>query len=204
MKDEIRRFDPLNRVVRDTRRDVDSLKSTVLARLGTHTHPPSDSPTTGVGAILRGHCTADTPVNNEAVTFGAITGMDVTLESTASYVVEGWLVWESNTTADIRFAWPSTLTGLWSLFGPVRNQEPIAGSPRLNYIDTGTVSVGVALSMSGDTEIGGVYASAILRAFVTTALVDEGTAGIRFAQATADVSNTTVKAGSWIRWTRVA
>lgn len=36
---DARRFDQLERVVRDTRRQLDDLTSTILARLGTHTHP---------------------------------------------------------------------------------------------------------------------------------------------------------------------
>lgn len=38
MADDVRRFDQIERVVRDTRRKVDDVESTVLARLATHTH----------------------------------------------------------------------------------------------------------------------------------------------------------------------
>lgn len=38
MSADPRRFDGLERVVRDTRRELNSLKTTVLARLGLHVH----------------------------------------------------------------------------------------------------------------------------------------------------------------------
>src|SRR5690606_30889075 len=36
---DIRRFDSIERVVRDTRRELQDVKSTVLSRLASHTHP---------------------------------------------------------------------------------------------------------------------------------------------------------------------
>jgi len=54
---ETRRFDSLERVVRDTRRLVDDTATTVLARLGSHTHPGgaggtvADATTTAKGIV---------------------------------------------------------------------------------------------------------------------------------------------------------
>ena len=41
MTSDIRRFDSIERVVRDQRRRVDDLQSTVMARLATHVHAPA-------------------------------------------------------------------------------------------------------------------------------------------------------------------
>ena len=38
---DVRRFDSIERVVRDQRRKVDDLQSTVMARLASHVHAPA-------------------------------------------------------------------------------------------------------------------------------------------------------------------
>jgi hypothetical protein len=56
MTTDTRRFDTIERVVRDERRRVDDLQSTVMARLATHTHPAEGDAVTSVngetGAVV--------------------------------------------------------------------------------------------------------------------------------------------------------
>lgn len=158
----------------------------------------------GIGSSVLGYCTADTTRNNSTSLLD-ITGLSVSLVASATYVLDGWLAWTSNPTADIQFVWtvPSGATGLWSLAGPHTTSAPVVGSERINYIDSGAVSYSLGLNAAGDDEFTGtVFISARPAGYLTT--TNAGTLTLRMAQNTANASNTTVKLGSWISLTRVA
>lgn len=153
---------------------------------------------------LFGYCTADTTRNNSTSLLN-ITGMSVSLAASATYILDGWLAWQSNPTADIQFAWtaPAGASGRWSLNGPHSASAPVVGSERINYIDTGVVSLGTGLNAAGDDEFtGAVFISARPAGYLTT--TSAGTLTLRMAQNTANASDTIVKVGSWFRVARVA
>ncbi len=148
------------------------------------------------GLATIGRASADVTKNN-STTLGDVTGCGVALAANAGYLVEAWLAYDSNNTADIRFSWtvPSGATGTWAGFG-----VPTADTDRIGEQDTGVVLFGTLLAFTGDG--GGVPASAKPAGFITTAST-AGTLQLQFAQNVANVSNTIVKAGSWVRVTRV-
>lgn len=149
--------------------------------------------------------TADVTVNNTTTLVNA-TGLAIPLAANATYGLDGWLHWTSNPTADIKFkfTFPASTTGFWSGIGPVVDTAPVVGSERKNYVDFGSVDISNALAFAGDDEFtSSVYISANPRGYMTTA----GTAGtlqLQFAQNTANVSNTILRAGSYLRVTRLA
>lgn len=148
--------------------------------------------------------TADVTVNNSATLVNA-TGLSIPLEANSSYGLDGWLHWTSDPTADIKFmyTYPAGCTGFWAGIGPVRDTAPVAGSERKNYVDFGSVALTSALGFAGDDEFSAtVYVSGIPRGYIVVA----GTAGtlqLQFAQNTATVSNTILRAGSWLRVTKL-
>lgn len=159
---------------------------------------------TGIGGVLIARCTADT-TKNANVTLGDITGMSAALAANATYLIEAWIFYQSNPTADMKLAvtLPSGATGIWGSWGVPFFTAPVVGSERVNYIDTGTLDIVNALTVGGDDEFtGSVWISCRPTGFVTT--TSAGTLQFQFAQATSDASNSIIKSGSFCRLTRVA
>lgn len=146
-------------------------------------------------SVLYG-ATADSTVNNTA-SFANAAGLSVPMAASAKYAIEAWVVYASNATANIKFlpSVPAGATGFWSTFGPY-----FANASRIGDVDTGLTDLASNLAASGDNS--GAQASCRMVATVTTAAA-AGNFQLRFAQNTANGSNTTVKAASWIRATRV-
>lgn len=152
---------------------------------------------------ITAYCTTDV-TKNANTTLGDVTGMSVSLAANAQYAVDGWLYWQSNPTADIKFGWtvPSGTTGFWSIIGPRVDTAPVAGSERINHTDYGTVATSSTLSAAGDDEFTGtVFISAVPHCYFTT--TNAGTLQLQFAQNTSNASNTIIKTGSWMRVTRL-
>lgn len=148
--------------------------------------------------------TSDVTVNNTTAMTNA-TGLAIPLAANATYGLDGWLHWTSNPTADIRFEWsyPTGSTGWWAGIGPPANRTPIVNSERINYIDWGSVVLSAGLNFAGDDEFpADVYISAMPRGYIVTSSTS-GTLQLRFAQATANASNTILRRGSWLRITRL-
>lgn len=148
--------------------------------------------------------TADVTVNNSTTLVNA-TGLVIPLSANATYGLDGWLHWTSNPTADIKFKFtlPASTTGFWTGIGPVVNTAPVVGSERKNYVDMGSVDITNALAFAGDDEFtSSVYISAVPRGYIVTGAT-AGNLQLQFAQNTADVSNTILRAGSQLRLTRL-
>lgn len=150
---------------------------------------------------------ADQTVNN-TTTLTAASGLSFTLAGSATYIIDGWLRWTSNPTADIKVGWtiPAGADGWWTLFNPYISTSPaVAGRERVNYIDCSTISLqgSNALSSAGDDEsTGTIDLAAIPRGYIVTGL-GFGTLQLTFAQNTANASNTILGAGSWLSVRRV-
>lgn len=147
---------------------------------------------------------ADVTKNNSTVLSNA-TGLSIPLAANATYGLDGWLHWTSNPTADIKFqyTYPAGTTGWWAGIGPAVLPAPLVGQERINYTDFGSVSIAGPLAFAGDDEFTAtVYVSAIPRGYIVTSSTS-GNLQLQFAQNTANVSNTILRAGSHLRVTRL-
>lgn len=157
--------------------------------------------------------TTDVTVNNNT-TFTNATGLSIPLAANAKYGLDGWLHWTSNPgTSDpaltpgpdikFRYTYPSGATGWWAGIGPHVDKAPVPGSERINYVDFGSVPLTSPLAFAGDDEfVSGVYISAIPRGYIVTSSTS-GNLQLQFAQNVARGSNTILRAGSWLRVTRL-
>jgi hypothetical protein len=160
--------------------------------------------TTGVGGTILSRCTADVTKNASTV-LSDITGMSAALLANATYIFESWLYYQSNPTADLKLGLtvPAGATGVWSTWGVPLSQAPVVNQERINYIDTGAFTVASNVLVGGDDEFtGSVWITARTTGFITTTTA--GTIQWQVAQNTSDVSNTILKANSFVRYTRVA
>lgn len=142
---------------------------------------------------------ADATVNNTS-TRVAVSGLSFSLKASTTYMIDGWLRYTTNPTADIAFGWtlPSGAAGWWSLLGPMTTTAPVASNERINYTDFSSMSMTNALAAGGDDFSTGVIdLCAVPRGYITT--TNAGTLQLTFAQAAANVSNTILNEGSWLR-----
>ncbi len=148
--------------------------------------------------------TVDT-VRTNTTALANITGLGAALEANTVYLLDGFLAYDADTGGiGIRCAFtvPSGTTGSWMFIG-LASGGPVgsdgSGTPtfaRANALTT-------VLTGGGYNNGGGASpAGANIRGVVTVA----GTAGtvqMQAGQNTANASSTTVKAGSWLRFTKV-
>lgn len=123
----------------------------------------------------------------------------------ARYGFEAWLNYNTNPTPGIKIGLttPSGTTGWWCAMGPAHGAAPVAGEERKNYTDFGTVPIGTSMAVAGDdTAPTTIRLCCAPRGhFVTTTA---GTFRIKIAQSTANVSDTILRAGSWLNLVRLA
>jgi hypothetical protein len=101
MGDDARRFDSIERVVRDGRRKLDDVESTVLTRLATHTHPAAALPgdvTTLIGG--QRYTTNGTLVTVTTTETTAMTSGGLVLQGSSLFVVRAWVKYDSSVTGD--------------------------------------------------------------------------------------------------------
>lgn len=142
---------------------------------------------------------------NNTTTFANVTGLAVDLVANARYAFDGWMMWNSDPSADIKFGWtvPSGGSGWWCAMGPVTSTAPNTGEERKNYTDFGTVPIGTSATLAGDdTAPSIIRICATLRGTVVTSTA--GTLQLKFAQSSAVASDTILRAGSWLNVFRVA
>lgn len=153
------------------------------------------------GQPLYAYLTADVSVIS-TTTLTDVTGLFVPVEANATYAWDGFLAYNANATGDIKFAAtvPTGATGKWGLYPLVQSSTASAGSVegfRLDaYGDSNQQGAGGSDSFSG-----------ALMANPRGILITSSTAGtfqFRFSQVTSNANNTTVKAGTWIRLSRIA
>lgn len=159
------------------------------------------------GAFVVARCTTDV-TKNASTTLGDVTGLGLSVAANATYALDGWIYFESNPTADIKFALtlPSGSTGVMGFYGPNLATAPVVNQERINYVDMGVYSATASATygIGGDDEFtGSVWVTAQPRGVITTSST-AGTIQVQFAQNTSNASNTKVKAGSWMRATRLA
>lgn len=141
---------------------------------------------------------ADETVNNSAALQND-NDLVLSVVADTKYLLESQIIYDSGTTPDIKFAWvgPAAATLDWTT----------------NALGTGATGVNGALtvgnSVIGDAGVlaaGGVGAGTAVTAMARGILQVGATAGtlqLRWAQNTADVSDTIVKVRSWMRLTKV-
>lgn len=131
-----------------------------------------------------------------------ITGLVVAVEADALYAWDAYLAYNSGATPDIKFAAtvPSGTTGNWGIYPLVQSSTGSSGSIegfRLDgYGDANVQGAGGSDSFSGAL-------MCMPRGYIDTSST-AGNFQMRFAQVTSNASNTTVKAGSWLRVQRIA
>jgi hypothetical protein len=163
------------------------LRGSVLSALITELRPPT--------AV---RVTDGSPVNNSTVLV-ADDVLTVSLEANLTYLITAWLVTTSANAADVKIGCtiPSGAAGLWSMVsGPTTETTAIPGS-----VDLGAASLAATHTRVGagtSTAVG-----ALIYGYITTSST-AGTFTITMAQATATVADTTMKAGSWLKFQRTA
>lgn len=138
---------------------------------------------------------ADVTVNNSTSMVDG-TGLSFPLLAGQTYHLDGWIFYTSGVTPDIKFAWtgPAGMTvNAWSMAA-----VPVAGS---GFDGTAPQVIGDAnlQASSGDATL----ALAVRPGGVFVVGATAGTLQLRFAQNTANASNTILKAGSWLHLVRV-
>jgi len=149
-------------------------------------------------APLVARLSSDSSAVNNSTTLVDVTGLAVTLSTNAEYWVEGLLIYNSSTAADIKFSWtiPSGATGSWGVFGAQTGTAGVLAS-----INTAQAA------WTGNGACGGAGVGTQMVAMPRGVIVTAGTGGsfqLRFAQNSADATNTVVNAFSAIRADRVA
>lgn len=139
--------------------------------------------------------TADQIVNDSTALVND-TALSLPVESLAVYQVEAYLLYNSTTTADLSIKWavPTATAFAWT------PNSPSAGTPSA----TGDVNR-IGLLAASQITVGGGGAPDMV-ALPTGTLTVGATSGnltLQFAQATAEVSDTILRAGSWIKLTRI-
>lgn len=125
-------------------------------------------------------------------------GLYVPMETNAQYALDGYIGFQSNATARLRagFTAPPGCTGTWGLAGPSGNNTTFNSYAAISY-DSGVSAENYAFGPGSST----------LMALQPHGYIEtDGAAGVlrlRFGQTTADASTTTIKAGSWLRLTRL-
>lgn len=143
-------------------------------------------------------CTADTTRNN-STTLLNVTGMSVSLAASGTYLVDGALAYTTGATPDIKFAFSTTGSpaGWWSLMPVTAGSTGTIGDI-VAFRDT---SFTAAQSAGGSDTLSG-NCTCMPKAYVVTTAA--ATMQLQFAQNTANASDTIVRVGAWMRFTRVA
>lgn len=138
-------------------------------------------------------------VVNNSIAFVNDDALLLPLQANARYVLDGFLIWDSGTTADIKFDWvgPAGFTvGRWAVNSIDTTSTTLTGAG--NVGQSGTAATAIPRGGVGI----GTFVSGLLFGLVTTA----GTAGnlqLRWAQNALEAVNTRIKTESWIRLFRV-
>jgi hypothetical protein len=146
--------------------------------------------------------TADTVVVNNSTTLVNLTGLGIaiTASSTEIWMAKFWLMINGSTAGDFKLGWATVPTSATILWGPASVPTTFGG-----FGATTTASSPLPMSTQVSTVnfgLGGSTAGISVIAFINGG----GTAGtvqIQAAQATADVSDLTIKKGSTVEYVKV-
>lgn len=149
-----------------------------------------------------GYSVAGTDVTvNNSTTF-VDSGMSLDVVAGATYEVYAWLKYSTLATPDIKFSTsrPSGTTGQWMLAA-----HPIPSTTIALDVAVGVTlvveDIATSKKASGDATGTLVIGALAVGTFTTTT---DGTFKIRVAQNTANASNTILRAGSFLRLTRIS
>lgn len=141
---------------------------------------------------------ADHTVAQSDVTLEDVTGFLIPFVGNATYEVEGTILYDASTTADFRLGFSATvaITSFnWSTFGLTTGATNHIGS--INCRNR---------TLADDDQSGGAGVGTIVVCRPKGTLITSSTAGslqFRAAQGVSDATNTTVRAGSMLKLTRV-
>lgn len=144
-----------------------------------------------------GYTVADQTVNN-TTTLRPASGLEVYCEGNTQYALNGYIAYTTNTTADIAIS-------VSTPFGDVNSTDQGAFSPvsvAASSSNPGNIDTAFQTGFNGTALHGGSGHATLIMTFRPTAwftATSPGLLQILFAQAVADASNTTIKAGSWIQ-----
>lgn len=142
------------------------------------------------------YAASTTTVNNSATLVNA-TGLVVPVEASAQYAIEACLVYNTGTVPGLKIGWtvPAGATGNWSTGGVVQS-----ANSRIGSADMGVTALSTPLTVTGDASLG-VSCRPIGTLTVSSTA---GNLQLQVAQSTANVSNTVIQIGSWLKVTRLA
>jgi hypothetical protein len=128
-----------------------------------------------------------------------VAAFSVPITDTGRYLVEGFLHYAAAPSTNMRMTWttPTSSTGRWSSGGILAS----VGS-RIGSLDTGMVDIAVALAVSGDS--GGPTTEISARPVMHLNCINTGTLALAIGQDTSTAFNTTLRAGSSLRVTRIS
>lgn len=138
---------------------------------------------------IMARATADTSKTSNT-TLGNVTGLAVAVAASTEYALDGYLAYTGNSTGDIKFAWtiPTGLTGHWGISSD-------------DTTTPGDLKTSIATAYTTVITAGGGSLNATVKGYMLTS--NAGTLQLQFAQNTSDGTATVVKAGSWIRLTKL-
>lgn len=141
--------------------------------------------------------TSDLTKNN-SITLGNVTGLGFAAGVSSRYLIELFLFYRTNITADIRFAWsyPTGANARWGADGTEIGAGSSIGSNNHQSLSESGVH-----AFTGDN---GVDAYCCPVAQFTTDATHPGTIQLQFAQYLANGSDTIVRSGSTMRVTQTA
>lgn len=156
-----------------------------------------NSPNVEFGPSMRrtARATADRTVNNSTTLVNAA-GLVVPVDRDAIYRVTGMIIYNSGTAPDLKLGWaaPAGATLAWTSDGISTGATTIVSSVYRGAHDL--AATGLAGGNSGNDMV------AMPEGLLTTGNT-AGNLQLRFAQETATVADSTIRAGSWIRVERI-
>lgn len=147
-----------------------------------------------------GYTTSDSTATS-TTTLANVTGLSVSLDASTTYIMDGYLAYTANETADIKFAItvPTGASGHWGLYPITTSGVNAVGSvngQRNTAFGDATTQAASGSALAGNAML------CLPRGYVVTS--SAGTLQFRFAQNTSNATGSVVKTGSWIRLLKVA
>jgi hypothetical protein len=198
MAQEPRRFDTIDKVVKDLRIRVDDLQSTVMSRMASHMHPESPGPYggTGVGSFRVAMLEDDLTVRNSET---SVPFLSLSTVPGARYLVDGFIVYHSPTNADARWYLSPLADGSWWGTGGI----PTSATSRVWDYEAIAAAPGFNITTGGDGSVVGDDYTTPVR-LMGVAVAASTSVSFRFTQATAQNADSVVRANSWMRFLRVS
>lgn len=155
--------------------------------------------TVGVGGIVFARKSADT-ARSSTVTATPDPHLSVAVQANATYMIEGYIIYNANTTGDfgMQFGTPAGATGNWNAIAWGRGATASIGTDGFT-VRTNDNTINQNRTYGGDTTD--------ITAHVRGLVITSGTAGnvtVDWAQAASDPGATTLRTNSHIMLTRVA